>query len=72
MFHGLTRGLFNFCETASLITSSSISGVKSIGLPVRVSSIVQMEAKSKLNVKYFEIDTTLAKSRKLAKSRLDI
>ena len=28
VFGGLTRGLSNLCETASLITSSSDSGVK--------------------------------------------
>ena len=47
LFDGLTRGLSNLFETAYLITSSSTSGVKSIGLPVIGSSLVNMEPKSK-------------------------
>ena len=59
LFYGLTRGISNFCETASLITSSLSSGVKSIGWPVLWSSFVHMEAKEKLNVEYFDIEPTL-------------
>ena len=42
LFHVLTQGLSNLYETAYLITSSSTSGVKSIGLPVFVSYLVHM------------------------------
>ena len=61
------------CETASLITSSSASGVKYIGLNVLVSYLVNMEAKEKLSVEYLEIDSTLLKNyRKLSKDSLDL
>ena len=57
-FDGFNRGMSNFCETVSLINSSSSSGVKPIGLPVLGSSFVHMEAKVNLNLEYLEIDTT--------------
>ena len=59
LFNLLTRALSNFCETASLITSSSDYGVKPIGLTVLGSSFVHMKAKAKLDVEYFEIDSNL-------------
>ena len=46
---GLTRGLYNLCETAYLITSSSTSWEKSIGLPVVESSLVHTDARSKMS-----------------------
>ena len=55
----LTRGQSNLCDNAPLITSFSVSGVKHTGLPVIVSSFVNMEAKSKLNMEYLVIDPTL-------------
>ena len=58
LFDGLTRGLYNLCDTASFITSSSDYGVKFIGLPVLGSSFVHTEAEAKLNVEPLE-DTTL-------------
>ena len=58
MFYGLTIGISNFCETDSLITSYSASGVKPIGLTVLGSSIVHTEAKSRLNVKYLKMYPT--------------
>ena len=61
LFDGLTRGLYNFCETASLITSYSTSGVKSIDLTVLGSHLVQMESKAKSNMGYIGIYTTLLK-----------
>ena len=57
--NGLTRGLFNLCENSSLITASSTSGVKYIGLPVIGSSIFHIEANAKLNVEYIEIYSTI-------------
>ena len=51
--------MFKFCDSDSLITSSSASVVKYIGLPVLGSSWVHMDTKAKLNVEYLEIDTTL-------------
>ena len=62
LFYGLTRGLSNLCENASLITSSSTSVVKSIGFPVIWFSLVIMKAKSKLNVEYLDIDPTILKN----------
>ena len=62
LFGGLTRGLSILCETASLITSPSTYGVKSIGLPILGSSLVHVEAKSKLNVESLEIYPTLLKN----------
>ena len=59
LFDGLTRGLSNFFDTASLITSSLTSGVKYIVLPVLGSSLVYMEAKEKLDAEYVEIYPTL-------------
>ena len=59
LFDVLTIGLSNLCETASIITSSSYSGVKSIGLLVLGYSFVNMEEKAKLNVEYIEIYPTL-------------
>ena len=56
---GFTRGVYNLCETISLITSSSTSGVKTIGLTFLGSSILHMDAKAKLNLEYREIDPTL-------------
>ena len=53
------RVLSNLCETASLITSSSAYGVKSIYLPVIGFSLVHLEARNNLNVEYIEIDTIL-------------
>ena len=53
IFDGLTIGLFNLCDTDSLITSSLTSGVKYIALPVLGSYLVYMDAKEKLNVEYF-------------------
>ena len=50
LFYGLTRGLSNFFDTASLITSSSTYGVKSIGLPVIGSSLVHIDTKEILNM----------------------
>ena len=61
-FDGLTSGLSNLCETSKLIISSSDYGVKFIGLPVLVSSLVHKEAKSELNVEYIEIDPNLLKN----------
>ena len=73
LFDGLTRGLSNLCDTASLITSSSASWVKYISLPVIVSSLAHTYEKSKLIVEYLEIyHTLLEKSRKPSKSRLDL
>ena len=59
VFDGLTRGMSNLCETASLITSSSASGVKQIGFSVLCSSFVSMESRSKLDVVSLEIYPTL-------------
>ena len=59
LFDVLNRGLPNLCETPPLITSDSTSGLKPIGLTVLGSSIVKIEAKSKLNVEYIEIDPNL-------------
>ena len=59
LFNGLTRGMSNFCETESLITSSSTSGVKSTSLPILCPYIFHMDSKEKLNVKYLEIDPSL-------------
>ena len=58
-FNGFTRVMYNLYETASLITSSSDSGVRNIGFPVLVSSFLYMEAKERLNVWYLEIDPTI-------------
>ena len=52
LFGVLTGGLSNFCETSSLITSSSASGVRYVGLPVIGSYFAHMESKAKLNVEY--------------------
>ena len=58
LFYGLTTCLSNLCKTASIITSYSMYGVKSIGLPGIGSSTVDIEARDNLNVEYFEIDLT--------------
>ena len=47
------------CETASLITSYSTSGIKSIGFPVLGYPLVNIDAKEKLDVEYIEIDLNL-------------
>ena len=62
VFDGLSRGISNLCETTSLISSLSYSGVKSIGLPVLGSSFVHTEEKARLNVEYHDINTTLLKN----------
>ena len=49
LFDGLTIGLSDLCDTASLITSSSASGLKTIGFPVIGYSFFHMEEKAKLN-----------------------
>ena len=54
--------MYNLCETASLISSSLASGVKSIGLTVIGSYLVHMEARSKSNVEYTDIHPTLLKN----------
>ena len=59
LFYGLTIVLFNLCETVSLINPSSTYRIKSIGLPVLSSYLVNMESKAKLNLEYIEIDPTL-------------
>ena len=59
LFDRLTRVLFNFCNTASLLTSSSTSWGKSIDLPVIGSFLVNMEAKAKLKVEYIDIDRNI-------------
>ena len=46
--------LYNFCETISLLTSSSDSRVKYIGLTVIGYSFVHMVGKANLNVQYLE------------------
>ena len=58
-FDGLTRGLCNFCDTASVITSSSASGVKYVALTFLGSFLFHIESKANLDVKYLETDTTL-------------
>ena len=59
LLYVLTRGLSNVFETASLITSSSTYGVKSIGLTVIGSYPVNMEANAKLNAGYIKTNPTL-------------
>ena len=59
LFYEVNIGLYNLCETASLITYYSSSGVKSFFLSVIVSFFVHIEAKEKLNVEYLEIDNAL-------------
>ena len=63
LFDGLTKGMYNFCETISLINSSSSSGVKPIVFPVHGSSLVNIEAKEKFKVEYLDIDTTLLQNK---------
>ena len=58
-FDGLTRGLYNFGDTASLFTSSSACIVKSIGFTVLGYSLVHMQAKKNYKMKYLEIDSNL-------------
>ena len=62
LFYGLTRGLYNLYETASLLNLSSTYAVKSFGLLVIGSLLVYMEAKSNLNVEYIEIYPTILKN----------
>ena len=62
LFYGLTKGQSNLCDTEYLITSSSTSKVKSIGLPALGSSLVHMDIKTKLNVEYLKIDPNLMKN----------
>ena len=62
LFYGLNRGLSNVCETASLITSSSDSGVKYFGLNFLGSYFLNMEEKAKLNVESINIDPILLKN----------
>ena len=62
LIHGLTRGLSNLCETASLISLSSTSGVKSIVLPFLGFYLVNMEAKAKLDMESLDIDPTILKN----------
>ena len=61
-FGVLTGGMSNLCDNASLITSYSTYGVKYIVLPVIGSSILNMEAKEKLDIKSLEIYPTLLKN----------
>ena len=61
LFGGFTRGLSNLCDTAFLITSSSVFGVKYIGLTVLVSPFFHMEEKSELELEHLEIDPTILK-----------
>ena len=70
LFDWLTRGLSSFCDTSSLITSSSASGVKSIGLPVIGFYFVNMEAKAKLNVVCPEINPTVLHIHKTCKNHI--
>ena len=56
---GFNMGLYSLGETASMKTSSSTSGVSSIGLTVLGSYSAGMEVKSMLNIDYIEINTTL-------------
>ena len=71
--NGLTRGLYNLCETASIISSYSWFGVKYIGLTFLGPSFVYMDATARLLVEYIEnYHTILQNSEKLAKASLDI
>ena len=49
-FDEFTRGLSNFFETESLMTSSSASGVNSIDFNVLGSYLAHMDSKEKLDV----------------------
>ena len=53
---GLNRGMYNLCDTESLITSSSTSRVKSIGLPVIGFYLVITYTKENINVESLDID----------------
>ena len=55
LFDRLTKGMFNFCENKSLITSSLTNALKSTVLPVLGLSLVNMESKSNLNVDSIDI-----------------
>ena len=58
-----TRGLSNMCETESLMTPYSTSGIKFIGLNVVGSSRVHIKSKERLNVESLEIDPTILKTK---------
>ena len=56
---GLTKGISHLFLTDSLITLSSYSWVKSIGLPVIGSSFVYMDPKEKLDMESLDMDPTI-------------
>ena len=62
LFGVLTRGVSSSCDTASLITSFSNYGVKSIGLPVLGSYFLHMDEKAKLNLESIDINPTILKN----------
>ena len=73
VFDGLNRGMSNFFETTSLITSSSASRVKCIGLYVIVSSSFAYGGKGKVTCGIsLNLFHSLEKSRKLSKASLDL
>ena len=62
LFYGLSKVMYNLCDTAYIIPSCSTSGIKYIGLTVLGSPLIHMEAKEKINMDSLEIDPPLLKN----------
>ena len=74
LFNVLTRVLYNFCDTSSLITSSSASGEKYVGLPV-IGYLLPCAHVGKVKVLCgisCYLSHSIAKSTKVSKYRFNI